>query len=101
MLFDFSLSINRNRVIFDFVNLSWIFLFKNISFPNFSPQFMIPFSEFVIHLESALDSLWIRLLLTTILINSHLNHNFSKSRNDYDMRKCFQVSHNLTLSIHY
>ena len=46
-LFDFSAITNPNRVIFDFVDTSLSYLSKSTIFPNFSPQFIVQFDQFL------------------------------------------------------
>ena len=44
-LFDFSMNLDPNQVIFDFMDFSLSFLSKYIKIPNFSPQFIIRFDR--------------------------------------------------------
>ena len=45
MLIDFSTNLDRNREIFDFVDLSLSYLYKSLNFLDFSPQFIVRFDQ--------------------------------------------------------
>ena len=45
LLFDFSVYLDLNRVIFDSMDSSLSSLFKSITFPNFLPQLIIRFDQ--------------------------------------------------------
>ena len=45
LLFDFSVNLDLNRVIFDSMDLSLSSLLKSITFPNFSPQLIVRFDQ--------------------------------------------------------
>ena len=58
-LFDFSANLDRNQVIFDFVDSSLSSHSKYVKIPNFSPEFIVGFGQISKDLSNSLISSWI------------------------------------------